>query len=400
MALAPVLKLWGEISVVNRNEYKKALELCRKKFDIHMQAMHDCMPYELNENASGVYYDEEPGHKLSFMYNWVTSFVTGLAPIYYELTGDVKYLKWANGFEKYYYDKVFLTPMETMHDLGFLYIPYSIKMYKLTGNRNHREAAIKATDELVKRFEIRGRYIDAWRKMDEAKDEGRAIIDCMMNLELLFWAWKETGHTMYRDVAIMHAETTIKYFIREDLSVAHSFEFSRATGELLHEANACGYANGSYWARGTAWAVYGFALAALYTGDARFIKTACDVADKYMSMLDENVVPVWDFRLPKDMPAKACSKPATWDETKAENCCYNVDSSAAAIIACGMMCIYDQTGEQKYLDFAAKTADELVEKYLNSDQSVAGLLKAQNGNMCYTTYGDYYFVELLQRLIK
>lgn len=380
--------------------FKEAYELCREKFNIHMEKLDGSELYEFKGSTDGRYYDGERGFEFSFMYNWMTSFTTGLAPIFYDGTKDEKYLIWANKFEKYYHSKAFETPMETMHDLGFLYVPYSVAMYRLTGSKSHREDAIKAADELCKRFELRGKYIDAWRKMDETKETGRGIIDCMMNLALLTWAWKETGHTFYRDIAVLHAETTIKYFIREDMSVAHSFDFDRRNGEMLQENNSCGYSNGSYWARGTTWAIYGFALLGGYTGDEKYIKLSEEIAQSYIKQIpEETTVPVWDFRLPKDMPAKACGNKAQWDESKSENCIYNVDTSAAAIAASGMMELYRLTGDDKWKEYAQKSIYELCEKYLNTDKNIEGIMSHQNGQMSYTSYGDYYFVEALHKLI-
>lgn len=380
--------------------FKEAYELCREKFNIHMEKLDGSELYEFKQSFDGKYYENARSHDFSFMYNWLTSFITGLAPIFYDATKDEKYLVWANKFEKFYHSKAFDTPMETMHDLGFLYIPYSVAMYKLTGSKSHREDAIKAADELCKRFEIRGRYIDAWRKMDETKETGRCIIDCMMNLPLLTWAWKETTHTFYRDVAILHAETVMNNYIREDMSVVHAFDFSRVTGERLSEQNSCGYANGSWWARGTTWAIYGFATLGSYTGNEEYINLSKAIAESYISQIpSDTTVPVWDFRLPEDKPAIACGDVATWDESDKNNCIYNVDTSAAAIAASGMLELYRLTGEEKWKEYAEKSIYELCEKYMNKDTEIPGIISRQNGANAYTTYGDYYFVEALHKLL-
>lgn len=370
-----------------------------RKFDLHMKRMNNCVPYEYQACEDGHF---EKGCDLYDMNNWMTSFVTGLAPIYYKSTKNDIYLKWANSFEKYYHFKMFDIPMESMHDLGFLYSPYSVAMYKLTGDERHKQDALKAADELAKRFSLSGGYIDAWERMDNEERPGRAIIDSMMNIPLLLWAWKESGHPFYRDIAISHAELTKKLFIREDFSVAHSFIFDKKTGEVIGEANNCGFDNGSWWARGTAWAVYGFSILARYTDNDEYRKLAANIAKAYMRQLPENsYIPIWDFRLPKDLPAKKCGPvKADWDETKLENCEFNVDTSAAAIMACGLLCLYKQTNEDWMLKFAIESIEELsADKYVNWKSDVLGILSHQNGQMSYTTYGDYFFIEALSMIL-
>lgn len=381
------------------NKYKDGVS----KFPLYMNRMHDCIPYEFVGSEDGNL--PQRGEDIYFMYNWLTSFVTGLAPIYYETEKDDEYLRWANSFKDAYRIKVFEKYLDTMHDLGFLYLPYSVAMYRITGDKQHRETAIKAADELCKRFSVSGKYIDAWNKMTEDNTEdGRAIIDSMMNIPLILWAWKETGHTYYRDIALAHAKTIESLFIRDDFSAVHSVQFDKETGEMLREANSCGYSNGSWWARGTAWAVYGFAALAGYIDSDEYRKLAADIAKAYMSQLkDDTTVPVWDFRLPEDMPAKKCGNteisPAAWDESDPENCKFNVDTSAAAIMASGLLILYDQTGEDWMLEFAIKTLEELGEKYVNYHTNTMAMLTRQNGQNIYTTYGDYYLIEALAKVL-
>ena len=386
-------------NIVNYDLLNERYNVGLQKFDLHMEQMNNCEPYQYPGCEDGKYKKSSSLYDLN---NWMTSFVTGLAPLYYKSTKNEKYLKWANGFGKYYHSKMFDTPMDSMHDIGFLYSPYSVAMYKLTGDEVHKKDALKAADELAKRFSITGGYIDAWERMDNEERPGRAIIDWMMNIPLLLWAWKETGHPFYRDIALSHAELTKKLFIRDDFSVVHSFIFDKKTGEVIGEANKCGFDNGSWWARGTAWAVYGFAILARYMDSDEYRKLATNIAKAYISQFPENsFVPIWDFRLPEDLPAKKCGNvPADWDETRRENCEFNVDTSAAAIMACGLMCLYRQTDEEWMLKFAIESIEELsADKYINCKTDVLGILSHQNGQMHYTTYGDYFFIEALSMIL-
>ena len=332
--------------------------------------------------------DREKAIKIGHIFNWTQSFFTGMALWAYQDTGDKKFLEWVLQFKSSYEDKVFKTPMETMHDLGFLYSPYAVMLYEITGDEEFKNIGIKAADALAMRYEPKGRYIRAWGRMDGkipeyvdkeltkngffTESKGLAIIDCMMNIPLLFWASKVTGHVFYERIAIEHANTTMKYFLRDDYSVRHAYRFSEETGEPLGEANDCGYANGSHWARGTAWGVYGFAIAYNYTNKAEYLDTAIKLLDKFM-MESNGKIPVWDFRLP-DYEEKA------------------VDTSAAAIILCGIIEL-EKHKTTKKLQMYKKMLRDNLEEYINYDAKIMGILKEQNGNHTYTSFGDYFLIE-------
>lgn len=326
--------------------------------------------------------------KIGHIFNWTQSFFVGMALWAYKDTEDKKFLDWALQYKKAYSDKVFKTPMETMHDIGFLYSPYAVMLYNITRDEEFKEIGLKAAETLAMRYEPKGGYIRAWGRMDYrtpeyvdpelAKDHfftesaGLAIVDCMMNLPILFWASEVTGHPFYKRIAMMHADTTMKYFIREDYSVMHAYRFSEETGEPLGEANYCGYANGSHWARGTAWAIYGFAIAYNYTGKTEYLNTSMKLLQKFIGECRGDI-PIWDFRLPED-------------EEKM------VDTSATAIVLCGILEI-EKHNTYKFLQKYKKVLRDALEKYIDYDEDVMGILKEQNGVHHYTSYGDYYMIE-------
>ncbi len=367
----------------------------------------------------GNYFDVDIGELIDFshIFGWTQSFFSGMALLAAEHTGDFEVVKTCNDFYAVYHKKVHDTPKDTMHDLGFLYTLYSTMLYSLTGAEKMRELSIKAAEVLAHRFIPNGAYIRAWGRMDDtipsyvsetlAKDQffqkskGLAIIDCMMNLPLLFFASEQTSDPFYANIAIAHADTTIKYFIRQDGSVCHAYRFDMQTGEPVGEFNGCGYALGSHWARGTAWAAYGFALAYKYTKLERY-KTAFEkIANAYLKALGEDIVPVWDFKLPKDEPARNGGVEKVWphwDVTNPENKKYNKDSSAGAIIGCAFLTMYELTSEQSYITYAEKLASELCENYIDLDENVHGLLKRQNGVNGYGCYGDYFALELIAHI--
>ena len=138
--------------------------------------------------------------------------------------------------------------------------PFCVAGYKLIGSRKGREAAIKAADQLITRYHPVGEFIQAWGPMD-APENYRLIIDCLLNLPLLYWASEETGDGKYREIAEKHIHTAVKNVIREDYSTWHTFFFNMETGAPDHGATCQGYRDGSAWARGQAWGVYGCALA-------------------------------------------------------------------------------------------------------------------------------------------
>lgn len=394
----------AEIKALAEETYKK----CVKKFDIYLEK-YSGEPYELGGCMSGNYFDGAEKCKLKVSSNWLTSCITGLAPLYYRTEKDEKLLEWAQQFEPYYYDKVYNDPVYfTMHDLGFLYSPYSVAMYQLTGDKKYRDTALKAADELAKRFHIETGCIDAWgnETYQYLKRPVKLIVDTMMNLPLLWWAWSETKHNYYIDVAKAHIKMVKKYLLREDGTVAHQYHFDRSTGEMIEEHNSCGYSNGSYWARGTSWAICGFAIAGRWLESKNeFLSLAREyqhiaerLADTYIKTIGKgNYVPVWDFRLPKDAPATACGSSNThWDETKPENCIYNVDTSACSIIARGLMELLTYKENTVYRDFVDNSVRVLCQEYFNGDPNVPGILSRQGGNDSYNVLGDFYFAELLQ----
>ncbi|MEO5914383.1 MAG: glycoside hydrolase family 88 protein [Luteolibacter sp.] len=318
--------------------------------------------------------------------NWTTSFFTGMALIGWNETEDEHFISSVLALDPLYQKKVGEFAAETMHDLGFLYSLHSVALHKLTGEDRHRELGLKAAGVLANRFVPEGNYIRAWGRMDEPDTDyaGLAIIDCMMNLPLLYWATQKTGDSRFREIAIRHSDTTLATFIREDDSVFHAHRFDLVTGAPTRGDNYCGYGIDSHWARGTAWAIYGFAMGYRHTGDERYLDASLRIARKFISLLDDEIVPVWDFILPDD-PALHIR-----------------DSSAASIAVCGFQEL-EMLGKAGAVISAAKNAllDRLCSPgYLDTDPAVRGTLKHGQVGMAvkaYTSWGDYYLMEALAR---
>ncbi len=346
---------------------------------------------EWPEVSDGRYFQCSP-RELKHVFSWTQGFWTGMAGISYEITGDREYLKWIYSLYGQFYDKVHKYCLDTMHDLGFIYSLYAVMMYKLTGDEKMKELGISAANCLAMRYVPQGHYIRAWNRMDGqipdyvdeelAKDhfftesDGLMIVDCMMNLPLLFWASEETGHPFYKSVAISHIDMAVKYLVREDYSIIHAYRFHPETGEPMQPENYCGYGVDSYWARGTSWMIYGLVIAYKYTGKEEYLDLFEKITAKFIESCEADGIPVWDFRIPEEVS-------------------HAKDTSAAAVVCCGITLYQRYRSNEVFSSYVEKTMDVLANQYFNSSLDVNGLPRESNGRNVYTSYGDYYFLEAL-----
>ncbi|HLP76255.1 MAG TPA: glycoside hydrolase family 88 protein [Candidatus Paceibacterota bacterium] len=313
--------------------------------------------------------------------NWTSSFFTGMALLAWRETEDEYFLNQVLRLAPAYREKATTRCLDMHHDAGFLYSLYSVALYRLTGDAAHREVGLAAAEALYQRFNHTGGFIRAWGRLDTSEHDNMAIIDCMMNLPLLYWASLETGDGKYRAAAIRQADTSLKCFVRPDDSLFHAFRFDLKTGAPIGGDNYCGKATDSYWARGATWAIYGFAMSHRYTGDGKYLEASLRLARKFISQLDDHVVPVWDFRLPPDAPRVR-------------------DASAAAIAVCGFQELQRLNAADELI---LKTKDAFLnrlcsEDYLDADPACRGVLKSAFGDRpAYSSWGDYFLMEALAR---
>lgn len=282
------------------------------------------------------------------------------------------------------------------HDMGFLYSLSCVAAYKLTGMEDARTAALLAADNLISRFQPVGRFIQAWGEMGE-KENYRFIIDCLLNLPLLYWAAEETGEEKYREVAEKHIHTALANVIREDDSTWHTFFMNPETGEPDHGATCQGYRDGSAWARGQAWGVYGTAIGYRYTKREEYIGYFKRVTRYFLEHLPQDLCPYWDLTF------------GDGDEEAR-------DSSSAVIAVCGMLEMskyMEKADSAYYTDAARKILRQMIVKYAVKDP------KDSNGQLLMGTYskkspyntcqeagvdecviwGDYFYMEALHRLL-
>lgn len=329
--------------------------------------------------------------------SWTTGFWTGQIWLAYEASQDQRFeiagQKQVTSFLHRIQQKIDVDH----HDMGFLYSLSCVAAYKLTGNQEGKEAAILAADQLISRYNPVGEFIQAWGAKG-AEDNYRLIIDCLLNLPLLYWASEVTGKPIYADVAKKHITTALKVIMRPDASTYHTYFFDRQTGQPLYGETLQGYSDNSAWARGQAWGVYGTALSYRYTKNPQYIDSFYKITDYFIEHLPQDLVPYWDFSF-----SDGSTEPR--------------DSSSAAIAVCGMleMSKYLPTEQKQYYgDMALKILYSLIENYsVPSIEISNGLLlhgvyaKSSPHNPCRdrnvdecNVWGDYYYMEALIRVIK
>ncbi|GMQ61934.1 glycoside hydrolase family 88 protein [Vallitalea maricola] len=322
--------------------------------------------------------------------DWTQSFWSGLIWLAYEWTSDERYKalgqKHTLSFKKRLENN---WGMDT-HDIGFLYSLSCVADYKVTGSVIGKETALKAADRLLERYKEKGGFIQAWGPIDDPKMY-RLIIDCYMNLPLLFWAYETTGDEKYLVVAKNHAYTAKQVLMREDSSTYHTYYFDPLTGEPLRGVTAQGYGDDSCWARGQAWAIYGFALCYHYLKDDVFIEAYKQVTDYYKDHLPEDKVPYWDLCFTKGEEER--------------------DTSAATIAICGILemdkYIHGDSRQKTYKELAKTSMASLIRHYTTFNTSANGLLfegvysKPDHvGVNEMVIWGDYFFIEGLMRMTK
>lgn len=324
---------------------------------------------------------------------WTSSFWTGMLWLAYEVTGDKKYLKVAEIQLESYKKRVDERIQTGTHDLGFLYTLSSVAGYKLTSSEGAKSVGIKAADLLLERYFEKAGIIQAWGAPDDPENGGRMIIDCCMNLPLLYWASEVTGDRKYFEAAYSHVKQAQKYIIREDASSYHTYFMDIYTGEPKYGRTVQGYSDTSCWARGQAWGIYGFPLSYKYTGDYGLIELAKKVANYFINRMPEDFIVYWDLVFTSGAEER--------------------DSSSAAIAACGLLelskhlPVTDQD-RRLYENAAMHIIKSLTDNYTSKTcpESNGVLLHAvyakphDKGIDECNIWGDYYYFEALVRLTR
>lgn len=356
-----------------------AFERAAKKFarGAKLAAQQGIIPYK----SEGGRYVPSPFDGNSW---WTGGFWPGIMWQLYHATGEAVYRTEALRVEEML-TRELMTFDLLNHDVGFMYMLSTGAHYRLTGDETARTNTLHAASLLMGRFNPEG-FIRAWPGSDRA---GYAIIDCMMNLTLLYWASWQTGDPRYNKVARIHADTTMREFLREDGSSCHIVVFDPESGKALERPRGQGYAEGSSWSRGQAWALYGFTLAGLNLGESKYIDAARRCAKYFMAHIREDGLTDSDFCQPEGEE--------------------RIDNIAGACAACGLLELADAVGGEE-----AETYRAAAEKLLRAldtlcadwSEEAPGILQRCTasyhddgaGRHVNILYGDYFFVEALCKL--
>jgi unsaturated chondroitin disaccharide hydrolase len=326
-------------------------------------------------------------------FGWTTSFWPGQLWLAYELTGEELYREEG---EKHLQN--FLNRLENEidldhHDIGFLYSLACVAPFRITGNERAKEGAIQAAEVLMRRYMPKIGVFQAWGAMDHPEMRGNTIVDSLMNTPLLYWASEQSGDKRFAEAAHRHTSRVQEDLLRPDNTTFHTFYWDVETGAPLRGKTAQGYADASCWARGQAWASYGFALNYRYTKEASFLEAGQRCTDYFLEHLPEDSVVYWDLVFD--------------DGSKEER-----DSSAAAIAVCALLelsrHLANSEAGQRYQTAADMILASLIANYAPCDPSKSNALllhsvysKPQgNGVDEGSLWGDYFYLEGITRRLK
>ena len=254
--------------------------------------------------------------------DWCSGFFPGSLCYLYQLTNDKSWLLQSRRFTEALDSIQYLT---WHHDVGFMIGSSYLNIYRLSPNKAYKIAIIQTAKSLCTRFRKKAGVIQSWN-VDRGWQSKRGwtcpvIIDNMMNLELLFEATRLSGDSTYWKVAVSHANKTLENQFRKDGSCYHVVDYDPNNGAVLHRQTAQGYADNSAWARGQAWAVYGYTVCYRYTHDRKYLDQAVKTLNFVMQNpnLPEDLIPYWDFDAPnipnepRDVSSAACIASALYE---------------------------------------------------------------------------------------
>lgn len=372
----------NKYSLLEKDKLNKAIESALKMVDIYIDTFYLAYP-----GGSPEKFKYLPTNYPS----WGIGFYPGMLWLAYELTGEEKYKKLGLSHVLAFKKRIEADYGLGHHDIGFMYSPSCVSAYKLTGNEDAKQAALMGAEYLSRRFMKNGGYIKAWGPMfDPVPNAYFHIIDCLINIPLLWWASKETGNLKYKEIADTHLFTAMDTVIRPDGSSYHNYVFDPETGARRFGDTKQGRSKDSCWSRGQAWGILGMAHAYSQNKDPKVLEKFKSLMNFVEERLPSDGVPYWDYDFPDGS-----------DEPK--------DSSASAIMACGIMEMSkyvpdDDPDMIRYRELGKKMMTSLVDNY-SSDGSDGkhGLIRRVTGSVPHGSsenialYADYYYLEALLR---
>ena len=369
---------------LKREKLEYALKEAVKKIDYALPTFTDRFPDHASVN--NVY---QPTMNNG---GWHCGFWTGILWHAYELTGNEKYKEVALSQVPSYLYRIENKIGVNHHDMGFVFTPSCVAAYKLCGNEDAKKAAILAADHLCTRYREKGQFIQAWGNIGDPKSY-RLIVDCLLNVPLLYWASEVTGDPKYDEIAFNHFNTTAEVCARPDASTYHTYYFDPETGAPVRGVTAQGASDDSAWARGQTWGIYGPLLTYIYKKNDKAMNLFKATTSYYLNYLPEDYVAFWDLSFTDGD-----------DEPR--------DSSSGAIALCGMLEGIKYMDENDplrkiFVNATKRIMNSLIDNYLTKD------IPESNGLLLHATYGkpqgngidemniwgDYFYMEALHRML-
>jgi unsaturated chondroitin disaccharide hydrolase len=341
--------------------------------------------YPVSGGDSGTWTTTSPS---SGSRGWTTGFFPGQLWLLYQATGSPQWLKAAQAWTAPLASQASLvtSPRVDPTDIGFIIGTSFGNGYRLTGDPSYKPVLITAGNSLASVYNPTVGAVRSWTFPPyEPPNHFAVIVDSMMALGPLQWGAGNGGNPGWASIASTHAQTVTTNLVRADGSTFEVADFNPTTGALMSRGTFAGYSDSSTWARGQAWALYGFVQAYQTSGNPAFLMTAEDVANYFVGQLlaDSTWIPPWDFDAPGSQP---------------------VDTSAAAIAADGLVILSTVAGTlgASYLQDAENILGSLSSNYLDLNPSGESVLidgfPGNGGTNTALIYGDYYFTEALLRL--
>ena len=372
---------------------QNALKITRDKLSIFTTAFPDDTSadqvYELRAPRTAMTKTglrlTQPGENVG----WTTGFWTGQLWLAHELSGDPAFREVAERQLPLFANRLDERLDIDHHDIGFLYTLSAVAQARLTGSAEAREVGIRAAEQLYSRYLPSAGILQAWGDLNDPSEQGRLIIDCLMNLPLLHWASLQTGETRFAEAARRHAHNSLRTVVREDFTTFHTYFFDPITGEPRFGRTSQGLRDDSCWSRGQAWGLYGFALSYMLTRDEEFLTASRHLADYFLANLPQDLVVYWDF---------------AFEDGDGEE----KDSSAAAIAVCGLHELSKWLPEDeavRYREAASAILVSLCRDYANTHGSGSNALLLHgvygkpggDGVDEANLWGDYFYLESLTR---
>ena len=370
-------------------DVNKALDYCAKQTQRTLTELETDSGIDYTMMPRNIMADEQHWNcRKATKEEWCAGFWPGVLWYDYEYTKDKQVLEEAENFT---HSLKFLSHIPAYdHDLGFLVFCSYGNGYRLTKNPAYKQVILDTADTLATLFNpIVGTILSWPREVEPRNWPHNTIMDNMINLEMLFWAAKNGGNPYLYDIAVSHADKTMKSQFRPDYTSYHVAVYDTITGNLIKGVTHQGYADSTMWARGQAWAIYGYTVVYRETKDPKYLDFAQKVTDVYSDRLPEDKVPYWDFDDPSIPNAPR-------------------DASAGAVVASALLELstYLPNGTGKrYKDAAIEMLTSLSSDSYQSGESKPSFLLHSVGHWpnhseidASIIYADYYYIEALLRL--